>query len=564
MSTLYGGQLFARFEMRATLMTKKSFALVLIAAALLSFGRTVVADVMLPQQWHVFELTFSASQEHTSPIELHLTANFVGPSGVQLEVPGFWDGGNTWRVRFAPPIPGDWHYRTVELDSADSGLDGQTGAFTVQPASGGNPLFTHGGFLKTSKNSRYLTYSDGTPFFWMGDTWWFCPSSLCPIVGSSGGSSESMFKTLVDVRKGQGYTVVQMLFAGFGRDMPALFSPEKWKEMDIRHWRRMDDYFSYANEQGIIPFVGIGFSKSLDTPSLANLTLLWRYVVARYGAFAVGWLVAGEYNKDNNSSRVEKLMALGQFIKGVDPYKRAMSIHPWHYGMAKSLAWNEPWYDFIMLQGGHLKLAPVSIYANAYHHEPKKPVLESESNYEGMTGVDAARVRLVAYHAIQSGSFGYTYGSHGLWYPNQNAEDKKTSGWGVPIPWWEALHRPGGAQMAYLSKLYQSVSWWNLEPRPGAVFTLEKLSEEERIVTKAEGSDLFVIYYPSRVLPGVQTMLLGTDTGATYNATWFDPRTGESTEAASGRKNDGRMLALPDRPDGSDWILIVRKAHGSR
>jgi hypothetical protein len=59
-------------------------------------------------------------------------------------------------------------------------------------------------------------------------------------------------------------------------------------------------------------------------------------------------------------------------------------------------------------------------------------------------------------------------------------------------------------------------------------------------------------------------MLLGTDTGATYNATWFDPRTGESTEAESGLKNDGRMLALPDRPDVSDWILIVRKAQGSR
>ena len=29
------------------------------------------------------------------------------------------------------------------------------------------------GFLRVSKNGRYLEHADGTPFLWMGDTVWF-------------------------------------------------------------------------------------------------------------------------------------------------------------------------------------------------------------------------------------------------------------------------------------------------------------------------------------------------------------------------------------------------------
>ena len=251
------------FNEHAIQFAMKRLASLLITVSLLLIARTAIAEDMVPRQWRVLELAFTASQEHASPMELNLTAKFVGPGGVEFEVPGFWDGGNTWRVRFAPTSAGEWRYRTVAADSEDSGLDGQNGEFTVQPATGENPLFAHGGFLRVSQDSRYLTYSDGTPFFWMGDTWWYCPLSLCPIVGSYGGPVDSMFKALVDVRKQEGYTVAQMAFAGLPKDMPALFSPQKWRELEIRQWRMADDYFAYANEQGIVPFLGIGFHHSL-------------------------------------------------------------------------------------------------------------------------------------------------------------------------------------------------------------------------------------------------------------------------------------------------------------
>ena len=154
-------------------------------------------------------------------------------------------------------------------------------------------------------------------------------------------------------------------------------------------------------------------------PTLDQLKGLWRYVVARYGAYAVTWLICGEYNQNggDQAGRVAKTLALGAFIKEQDPYKRAMTVHPWWHAGDKRQAWEQPWYDFIMLQGahaGHGNVPPTAIYRDAWKHQPPRPVLEAECNYEGIYAGKANRehtpedVRRVAYHAIQAGSFGYT------------------------------------------------------------------------------------------------------------------------------------------------------------
>lgn len=505
------------------------------------------------------ELVFTAHKVHTSPMNVHLTVTFAGPNEAHIIVSGFWDGGKTWRVRFAPPSGGDWNYQTSAPESRDTGLDKQTGNFTAQPASGNNPLFSHGGFLRVSLHGRYLTYSDGTPFFWLGDTWWFCPSTLCPIDSSSNPDIKSMFKDLVDTRRRQGFTVAQILFVEPKNavSIPSLH-PEKWTTDDIHYWHNVDRYFAYANKKGLLLAAGIGFARTLDTIDLKQLKLLWRYIIARYGAYAVTWIVTGEYNFSNVDNRIRKFMQLASFIKSIDPYKRAMSIHPWYSAAEKRQAWDKPWYDFIMLQGGHMTLAPVSLYSQAYDHKPPKPILESESNYEGIYNTDESRVRMTAYRAIQSGAFGYTYGSQGLWHPILNEKDKAASNWGRPTLWWKALARPGSDDMAHLHALYKSVEWWKLVPYPGAVFTIKRLSEENRILTKAEGTRLFVIYYPPNISASLKTLLLGTDPGATYSASWFNPRSGKTSPAQLARRLNNQMLPLPNRPGPSDWVLILR------
>ena len=519
-----------------------------------------------PQQWRVIELTFAAQRDYDRPFDLMavgFSAEFRGPDGQALAVPGFYDGGRTWRVRFTPTAPGQWTYRTTCADHTDAGLDGPAGALSVAPAEGPNRLYLHGGFLRVSTDRHYLTYADGTPCFWLGDTWWFCPSALVPFEGSSDPRHPSAFRTMIDTRAAQGYTVAQMCFLGpselrAGAGPVQLLHPGTWQPAQAAYWQEVDRYVRYAIDAGIMPVVGMCFHTGADPVTLEDFEALWRYFIARYGAMGVTFLIQGEYNLKQGDwqARVEKVRALGRFIKETDPYKRAMTVHPWWYGGDDRQTWDDAWYDFILVQGGHGQDGPPADFYRAIYGRPDpKPLLEDECTYEGIHGFTDLTVRRNAYKGIQSGSFGYTYGSHGLWYPNQDAADQTFNDWGPPLPWWEALARPGGGQMKHLRECYESVEWWKLVPRK----TQDVLqgADDKRALVKADGEGAFLVYFPGGGAPATVALKAGRE-GTAYGVTLFDPRMGEARALPAVTVRGGRA-ELPALPDEQDWVLILRR-----
>jgi len=514
--------------------------------------------------WRVHEVTLTAAVAHSRPEQVTLWATYTGPEGETLRVPGFWDGDDTWRVRFAPTREGRWRWETECSETGDAGLHGVTGEIRVGPARGDNPLYVHGGFLRVSENRRYLTYTDGTPFFWLGDTWWFCPSALVPMEGSSNPAYESMFRTLVDKRSEQGYSVVQWAFQG----EPLV--PEAWitnlaaqGRVNVGYWQQVDAYVAYATEAGLMPTIALTWWYDLEKLPLESLQFLWRNVIARYGAYPVTWLITGEYNfiekNADITDRIAKVVELGQYIKDTDPYHRAMTVHPWWFRGDRRQAWDEPWYDFVMFQGAHGAYPDVELYLDAYTRDDPKPILEAECNYEGIHQMTDADVRWAAYRAIQAGSLGYTYGAHGLWYPTQGPNDRTFDEWGPPIPWWEALELPGGAQMTHLRALYASVPWWKLEPRPDALRVEGLCTYMMQPLVKAASDDVYVIYFGRGLQPDVSVSLLDVDRRASYAAEWFDPRTGAVTPLTEQFELADGGLELPTRPDAQDWVLVMRK-----
>lgn len=521
-----------------------------------------------PRQWRVMELTFTSSSNYANPMTgVQFSALFTGPGNLQLRIPGFWDGGRIWKVRFAPTAAGEWSYQTLCGNLNDAGLHGRRDTFSVAASAGPNPIYLHGGFLKASANQRHLMYSDGTPFFWLGDTWWFAPSYLVP---------HETFQTLIEARKRQNYSVVQMAFwGGFEFFTEAFFyQPQYWGNDQIKVWRQIDKYFETANEAGIIPVIGTFWGSYWDFYGLRldNLKLQWRYLVSRYGAFAVSWLICGEFNAPQPAAtrqeRIASVLELARFVKDADPYQRAMSVHP-HPGDERTAGgrrqeWREPWHDFIMLQGGHStswETPPVDFYLKAYHGAIRKPMLESECKYEGIHGMQDDMVRHAAYRAIQSGSFGYTYGAQGLWFPIWSPDrvpESVSPAWGKPVLWPDALALPGGAQMKHLRSCYEAVEWWKLEPRPEAVTCEAELEERERILTKAEGQRTFLVYFPKGGDPAGRATLHGGAPELSYRASWFNPRSG-TWHLLSGNlaMPQGKCL-LPVRPDRQDWMLIVQ------
>ena len=118
------------------------------------------------------ELTFTASRTYSDPFnDVTLDVTFIDPRGRELRVPGFWAGGNVWKVRYASPLSGIHTFRSEASDARDTGLSGVTGKVEIKPYAGQNPLCIHGP-LQVAPGKRYLEHADHTPFLWLGDTWW--------------------------------------------------------------------------------------------------------------------------------------------------------------------------------------------------------------------------------------------------------------------------------------------------------------------------------------------------------------------------------------------------------
>ena len=82
------------------------------------------------RQWEPFELTMAAGTKFANPYveglpdggKPFVVVTFTGiggdAKGLSYAVPGFWDGGETWKARFAPPAAGEWSYSAASADPA--------------------------------------------------------------------------------------------------------------------------------------------------------------------------------------------------------------------------------------------------------------------------------------------------------------------------------------------------------------------------------------------------------------------------------------------------------------
>src|SRR5690606_30761726 len=79
----------------------------------------------------VMEWSFENPSSSGNPFDLVATATFVhSESGETRTTPFFYDGGDTWKVRFTATRVGTW---TVSTASGDPDLDGKQGTVEIQP-----------------------------------------------------------------------------------------------------------------------------------------------------------------------------------------------------------------------------------------------------------------------------------------------------------------------------------------------------------------------------------------------------------------------------------------------
>lgn len=527
------------------------------------------------------EITFTAAVDHQDQFnKITVDALFDTPSGKTYKVPAFWAGGRMWKVRYAPAEIGVHRYRTECTMSSDQGLHGVHGAVTVEPYSGDNPLYAHGA-IRIAEDRRHFAHADGTPFFWLGDTWWM---GLCKRL-----HWPADFKRLADDRKAKDFTVIQIV-AGLYPDMAA-FDPRganeaafPWEQDYSRirpeYFDKADERLFYLVSQGFVPCIVGAWGYHLPWMGTDRIKQHWRYLVARYGALPVVWCAAGEGTMPFYESKRKKEDAQLQkdgwtevirYIHATDPFGRLITIHPSR--SARETVTDASVLDFDMHQTGHQPEQAVGQVANriyeAYKAQPIMPVISGESSYDGLDltewgrGVlssDASRQMFWAC-VMNNGAAGSTYGANGIWQVNRRGEPYGPSphgrSWGS-IPWDEAMQRPGSNHVGLAKRFFEQYPWYRFEPMMETVKWADNaVQADSQIAPMAAGigDQIRVIY---SVLPhAVFVRQLKPDTD--YSLSTFNPVTGEKNSQGIIRTDkDGRWRS-PSADFGHDCVFVLER-----
>ena len=539
-------------------------------------------------QWTIFEASFETTKQYTNPftdIEVNVVFQNVEREWI---VPAFWAGGKKWTVRFAPPVEGKYKYRIECTDKSNKDLNriGQT--FRVFKYKGNNPLLKHG-FLQISADKRHFEHADGTPFFWLGDTWW---KGLCDRITWKG------FQELTADRKAKGYNVVQIIGGGPFPDEP-LFD-ERWKneggmpyDKDFDHLNPA--YFDYADrrikhlaENGIVPAI-VG-AWGWHTQMISNETIdggkgkwfnrHWRYLIGRYGAYPVIWIVAGEM-------RHPYLNDVAKYLRTTDPYHHLIAMHPPGVSEMQSgrkAVTDEALVDFDFLQTAHndWDSAPITVsqVTMSYSKTPPMPVVNGEVVYEWHKNQGQHDIqRFMFWTCMLNGAAGHTYGAGGIW--QMNIEEIHGSTAYETIPWHVAMHYPGSAQLGIGKKLLEQYPWWRFEPHPEWIepHSLTLLSphaewyDNHQKWAELKGrwdlpyaagipGEVRFIYIPANNSYNLTAPVVkGLEPGVHYNAFLFDPVWGQrfdlGTVQNASKDEKSNEYQPPQLPSPQDWVLVL-------
>ena len=515
------------------------------------------------------EYTFTAARAHADPFnEIELDALFAG-NGLTYRVPAFWAGGRTWKVRFSAPEPGAYSFRTICSDPTDSGLHDQEGAVEVSDAAEGVSLYLHGP-IRASENKRYLEHADGTPFFWLGDTWWM---SLCNRI-----RWPEEYKSLTADRERKGFSVIQIVM-GLYPDMPpfdergANEAGFPWEEDYARirpeYFDRADERIGHLVDSGLAPCLVGAWGYFMPWMGVEKLKRHWRYLIARYASYPVIWCVAGEANLPwylaegfpyDDRDQVREWTKVAAYVRKTDPFGRLCSIHPTGLGelTARGAIDDQSLLDLDMQQTGHgdvdILARTVATVRGSYGDTPTMPVLNSEVNYEGIMGRCNDEVqRLFFWCCVLSGACGHTYGANGLWQLNRPSRPHGNSPHGGnygEVTWQDAMDLPGSQQLGTARQILEAYRWWNFTPHQEWIYETPEGDPKTQAYAAGISGEVGIIYGRESFWASSPS-IKESEWGADYRATFVHP--------VSGQKHPTKFAGSYSPPAGGDWLLIISK-----
>jgi hypothetical protein len=374
-----------------------------------------------------------------------------------------------------------------------------------------------------SENKRYFEHVDGTPFLWMGDTWWKCLSKRI---------SFDEFKELTDDRVKKGFSLVQIVCGPFPDED---FFTDWWDneggkpyldrgftKVNLEYWKYADQRFDYLVQSGIVPAIVGGWGRkdcdAMSSIGVEGMTRHWRYLIARYGAYPTVWITGGE-------AAGEEWTETSLFVRKTDPYDRPITVHIKGHHSSTVQAVGADCVNFNFLQTGHGRVGEdtkaIDKVKNCYKAEPRMPVLIGEHSYEDhMKGGPPYTQRYVFWGSMLNGACGLTYGAAGIWHAGIEGFPASVNTYDFTT-WQQGMVYPGSAQVGLNAKFLKDYKWEKFVPHPEWV--------RHNMFAAGIPGEIRMAYFPRPIAYRWEGFLMyGLEQDVAYKTFFFDPSTGRT------------------------------------
>lgn len=458
------------------------------------------------------------------------------------------------------------------------------------------PWVKYGPLQVSDTDAHFLSFKNGKPFFWLGDTGWEAIHLL------SREEISSYFKT----RKAQGFNVIQtVILSEFGGlTKPNAYGSLPFRDHDPAHldtikkktngpvrkydyWDHVDFTVDEAERQGLF---------------IALLPCWGEYVIPREGnalfktvgqAYAYGnflgkrykdnknivWILGGDRHPDEIPDGIKLWRAMAKGIadgtNGLNDMNKktdySTTLMTYHCS-ASSSTWfqNDGWLDFNMWGSYHDNYSNTKAFEQVYKDGAlpvTKPTMNAEPAYEEAPvnwlpdngTFKAYDVRQIAYWSVFAGACGHTYGCNSVW---QFYDEKRGRGTYHPLnSWQKALLNDGAMQLKYLKNLMESRPQFNRKPANEIIVKGEGSGNDHCIASL--GERYAFIYLPTGYPVTVSLSRISNDK---VRAWWFNPRNGDAqligeykSEAPVSFTPPGisKELAWLKTGRGCDWVLVL-------
>ncbi len=341
--------------------------------------------------------------------------------------------------------------------------------------------------------------------------------------------------------------------------------------LNLDYFRRLDQKSAALNQAGLlsVPVMLWAFDHSAEdqvSPGVslpdAQAIVLARYMMGRWGADAVLWLLNGD--GDYRGPKAERWRNIGRAVFQ-EVWHAPVSLHPGGGIWVMDNFRDESWISVSGYQSGHNDSEKNSRWITSgepavdWKRDRARTSISLEGPYESPARPDRTPApefltrRNHYWSLLNAPTAGITYGVSGVWSWSDGTCPVPGHGPVVGPHWKTVLHLPAAEQMRYLAEFFQGIDYWRLRPEPAVLGAQPGVNAIGRFISAAQSPEknLTVLYIPE----DRSVTLVSTAVPARFSAEWFNPRTGDRSTASA--EPEGLAIQFLT-PAAGDWVLLLR------